>query len=183
MEIIHPTIPHPQVDDEPQVTTDPATLDTSCQDHQVKCKYCNRNFSNVAKCNMHVNRRHKKVACPKCEKHFVKQADCDNHFRDVHKFTCSLKEFSVLKYELELHEHMILHHQPEVVFRCNKCIKVFRTRPQLHQHHEVEYGRVKLADVKGKEYPCLRCSKKFLSENMFVAHSREHEENIHGCNE
>ena len=89
---------------------------------------------------MHVNRRHKKVACPKCEKHFVKQADCDNHFRDVHKFVCSLKGCSVFKYnELELHKHMRHHHQPEYVFRCNKCVKVFRTRPQLHQHHEVQH--------------------------------------------
>ena len=78
---------------------------------------------------------------------------------------------------------MRLHHQPEFVFRCNKCIKVFRTRPQLHQHHKVEHGKVKLADVKGKEYPCLRCPRKFLRENMFGAHSREQEENIHGYNE
>ena len=186
MEIVHHTTPQPQVEAEPQVTMDPEILDTSHQDCQVKCKYCNRDFSNVAECNMYINRRHKKVACPKCEKHFVKQADCDrsNHFRDVHKFTYSLKECSVFKYnKLELHEQMRLHHQPDFVFRCNKCIKVFMTRPQLHQHHKVEHSRVKLTDIKGKEYPCLRCPRKFLSENMFVAHSREHEENIHGCNE
>ena len=94
------------------------------------------------------------------------------------------KRCSVSKYnELELHEHMRLHHQPEFVFRCNKCVKVFRTRPQLHQHHEVEHGRVKLTDVKGEKCPCLRCKTEFLNESIFVAHSREHEENIHGCNE
>ena len=74
-------------------------------------------------------------------------------------------------------------HLSEFVFGCNKCIKVFRTRPQLNQHHEVEHGRVKLADVKGEKYPCLRCPMEFLSEIMFVYHSRDHEENIHGCNE
>ena len=109
---------------EPQVSLDPAILDISCQDHQVKCKYCDRHFSSVAECNMHVNRRHKKVGC---EKHFVKQADCDNHFRDVYKFACSIKRCSAAKYnKLELHEHMRLHHQPEFVFRCNRCVKVFR---------------------------------------------------------
>ena len=60
-----------------QVTRDSATLDTDRQDHQVKCKYCDRYFRNVAECNMHINRRHKRVKCPQCEKHFIKQADCD----------------------------------------------------------------------------------------------------------
>ena len=160
------------------------TLDTSHQDHQVKYKYCDRHFSSVAKCRMHINRRHKKVACPKCEKHSVKQADCDHHFREVHKFASSLKGCSVCKCnKLELHEHMRYDHQSEIVFRCNKCVKVFRIWPQMHQHHKVEHGRVKLADVKGEKYPCLRCHREFLSESMFVAHSRDHEENIHGCNE
>ena len=132
-ELEHPTVLDTQAETEPQVTPDPVTLDTSHQDRQVKCKYCDRHFSSIAECNMHINRRHKKVPCPKCKKHFVKQADCENHFRDVHKFVCSLKGCSVSKYnELELHEHMRLHHQPEFVFRCNKCVKVFRTRPQLH---------------------------------------------------
>ena len=130
--------------------------------HMVNRGTDSSHFSSVAECNMHVKRRHKKVACPKCEKHFVKQADCDNHFRDVHKFACSLKGCSVFKYnELELHEHMRQHHQPEYVFRCNKCVKVFRTRPQLHQHHEVEHGRIKLTDIKGEKYPCLRCKRIF----------------------
>ena len=71
-------------------------------------------------------------------------------------------------------------HWSEIVFKCNKCVKVFRTRPQLHQHHKVEHGRVKLADVKGEKCPCLRCHREFLSESMVVAHSKEHEENIHG---
>ena len=183
-EIKHPTAMDMQAHSKPQVALDKVTLDTSHQNHQVKYKYCDRHFPNVAKCNIHINRRHKKVACPKCGKHFVKQADCDNHFRDVHKFVCSFKGCSVSKYnELELHEHMRLHHQPEFVFRCNKCIKVFRTRPQLHQHHKVEHGRVKLTDVKGEKYPCLRCKTEFLTESIFVAHSREHKENVPGCNE
>ena len=97
-EVEHPTAMDTQAQAKPQVSLDPATLDTSCQDHQVKCKYCDRHFASVAECNMHINRRHKKVACPKCEKRFVKQEDCDNHFRDVHKFACSIKRCSVSKY-------------------------------------------------------------------------------------
>ena len=183
-EIEHPTPMDTQAQAKPQVSLDEATLDTSHQDRQLKCQYCDRHFTNVAKCDMHINKRHRKVACPKCKKCFVKQADCDNHFRAVHKFVCSLKGCSVSKYnELELHKHMILHHQPEFAFRCNKCIKVFRTRPQLHQHHEVEHGRVKLTDVQGEKYPCLMCKREFLMESMCVAHSREHEENVLGCNE
>ena len=70
----HMKLEHPMVTDEPvktkeQVTRDSVTLDTSRQDHQVKCKYCNRYFGSVAKCNMHINRRHKRVKCPECEKH------------------------------------------------------------------------------------------------------------------
>ena len=80
MELEHPTVTVELVETEEQVTRDSVTLDTSCQDHQVKCKYCDRYFGNVAECNMHINRRHKRVKCPECGKHFVKQADCDNHF-------------------------------------------------------------------------------------------------------
>ena len=71
-EIEHPTALDMQAQAEPQVSLNPVTLDISHQDHQVKCKYCDRHFSSVAECNMHINRRHKKVACPKCEKTFCK---------------------------------------------------------------------------------------------------------------
>ena len=127
MELEHPTVADEPVETEEQVTRDSVTLDTSCQDHQVKCKCCNKYFGSVAKCNMHINRRHKKVKCPECEKHFVKQADCDNHFRDVHKFVCSIAGCSVFKYnEIELHEHMRYDHRSKIVFRCNKCVKSFQ---------------------------------------------------------
>ena len=151
MENEHPTFMDMQVGTEPQVTMDPATLDTSHQDCQVKCKYCDRYFKSVAKCNMHINRKHKKILCLKCEKHFVKQADCDNHFRDVHKIkklVCRVKGCSVYKYNnLELHKHMRYDHWSKIVFRCNKCVKVFSTRPELHQHLKVEHSRVKLVDA------------------------------------
>ena len=133
---------------------------------------------------MHVNRRHKRIKCPECEKRFVKQADCDNHLRDVHKFVCSISGCSVFKYnEIELHEHLRYNHRSKMVFRCNKCVKVFSTRSELHQHHKVDHGRVKLADVQGEKYPCLRCKREYLSESMFVSHSRDHKENVYGCNE
>ena len=184
MELEHPMATVEWDETEEQVTRDSATLDTSRQDRQVKCKYCNRYFGNIAECNMHVNRRHKKVKCPECEKHFVKQADCDNHFRDVHKFVCSIAGCSVFKYnEIELHEHMRYDHRSKMVFRCNKCVKVFSTRSELHQHHEVDHGRVKLADVQGEKYPCLRCHREFLTESIFVSHSRDHKENVYACNE
>ena len=108
----HRDLEHPMVTPKPvvtkdQVTEDPAALEADGQDHQVKCKHCDRHFKNVAKCNMHVSRRHKKVKCPKCEKRFVKQADCDNHVRGVHKFVCSISGCSVFKYnEIELHEYL-----------------------------------------------------------------------------
>ena len=98
MDLEHPTVASEPVVTEGQVTEDPVTLEADPQDCQGKCKYCDRYFKNVAECNMHVNRRHKKVKCPQCEKHFVKQADCDNHVRDVHKFVCSISGCSVFKY-------------------------------------------------------------------------------------
>ena len=184
MELEHPTVTAEPVETKEQVTRDSATLDTNRQDCQVKCKYCDRHFGNVAECNMHVNRRHKKIKCPQCEKCFVKQADCDNHFRDVHKFVCSISGCSVFKYnKIELHEHLRYNHRSKMVFRCNKCVKVFSTRSELHQHHEVDHGRLKLADVQGEKYPCLRCKREFLTESMFVSHSRDHKENIYACNE
>ena len=65
-----------------------------------------------------------------------------------------------------------------MVFRCNKCVKVFRTRSELQQHHEVDHGRVKLTDVQGEKYPCLRCHREFFTESIFVIHSRDHKENV-----
>ena len=184
MDLKHPMVRVKPVIAEEQVARDPATLETNRQDCQVKCKYCDRYFRNVAECNMHVNRRHKRVKCPQCKKHFVKQADCDNHVRDVHKFVCSISGCSVFKYnEIELHEHLRYDHRSKMVFRCNKCVKVFSTRSELHQHHEVDHVRVKLAEVQGEKYPCLRCNREFLSESMLVSHSRDHKENIYGCNE
>ena len=121
---------------------------------------------------------------PKCEKCFVKQADCDNHFRDVHKFVCRVKGCSVYKYNnIELHEHMRYDHWSQIIFRWDKCVKVFSTRSELHQHHKVDHGTVKRADVQGEKYPCLRCHRQFLSKSMFVSHSRDHEENVYACNE
>ena len=70
-----------------------------------------------------------------------------------------------------------------MVFICNKCVKVFRTRSELHQHHKVDHGRVKLTDVQGEKYPCLRCHREFLTEIMFVSHSRDHKENVYACDE
>ena len=184
MDLEHPTVAPKPVVTEDQVTEDPATLEADCQDSQVKCKYCDRHFKNVAVCNMHINRRHKKVKCPQCEKNFVKQADCDNHVRDVHKLSCSISGCSVFKYnEIELHEHLRYDHRPDMVFRCNKCIKAFSTRSELHQHHEVYHGRVKLAGMQGRTFPCPRCSREFVSKSMLVNHSRDHRENVYGCNE
>ena len=175
MELEHHMVTDEQVETKAQVTMDSVTLDASHQDHQVKCKHCNIYFGSIAECNMHVNRRHKKVKCFECEKRFVKQADCDNHFRDVHKFVCSIIGYSVFKYnEIELHEHMRYDHWSKMIFRCNKCIKVFSTRSELLQHHEVDHGRVQLADVQGEKYPCLRCHREFLTESMFVSHFRDH---------
>ena len=66
MELKHPTVTVELVETKELVTRDLVTLDTSHQDHQVRCKYCDRYFGNVAECNMHVNRRHKRVKCPEC---------------------------------------------------------------------------------------------------------------------
>ena len=70
-----------------------------------------------------------------------------------------------------------------MVFRCNNCVKVFSTRSELHQHQEVDHGRVKLVEMQGGKFPCPRCSREFLSEIMLVNHSRDHKENVYGCNE
>ena len=55
MDLEHPTTTPVPVVTEDQVTEDPATLEADCQDIQVKCKYCDRHFKNVAEHNMHVN--------------------------------------------------------------------------------------------------------------------------------
>ena len=131
MDLEHITVAPEPVLAESQVTEDPVTLEADRQDHQVKCKYCDRHFKNVAKCNMHVNRRHKKVVCPQCEKCFVKQADCDNHVRDIHKLSCSISGCSLVKYnELELHEHLRHDH----IKNCHLCRRTFVSDDKLFDH-------------------------------------------------
>ena len=131
MDLEHPTVAPEPVVMESQVTKDPVTLEDDQQDCQVKCKYCDRHFKNVAKCNMHVNRRQKKVGCPQCEICFVKQADCDNHVRNVHKISCSISGCSVFKYnELELHEHLRCDH----IKNCHLCHRTFVSDDKLFDH-------------------------------------------------
>ena len=131
MDLEHPAVTPEPVVTESQVTEHPETMEADHQDRQVKCKYCNRHFKNVAECNMHVNRRHKKVGCPQCEKRFVKQADCDNHVRDVHKISCSISGCSVFKYnELELHEHLRHDH----IKNCHLCCRTFVSDDKLFDH-------------------------------------------------
>ena len=131
MELEHPAVTPEPVVTESQVTEDPMTLEADRQDRQVKCKYCDRHFKNVAMCNMHVNRRHKKVDCPQCEKRFENQADCDNHVRDVHKISCSISGCSAFKYnELELHEHLRRDH----IKNCHLCRRTFVSDDKLFDH-------------------------------------------------
>ena len=154
---------------------DPGAVGRQCS----LCEFTCNSISELAEHNQSVHQRRNFVK--KC---FVKQADCDNHVRDVHKFVCRISGCSVFKYnEIELHEHLRYDHRPKMVFRCNKCVKVFSTRSELHQHHEVDHGRVKLAEVQGEKYPYPRCTREFLSESMLVSHSRDHKENVYGCNE
>ena len=129
MDLKHPTVAPDPVAMESQVTEDPATLEADCQDCQVMCKYCDRHFNNIAKHNMHVNRRHKKVMCPQCEKRFVKQEDCDNHVRDAHKFayaTCG----EVFSSNPDLRKHARSHR----VKICHLCCRIFVSEDKLCDH-------------------------------------------------
>ena len=130
----HMDLEHPMVTPEPvvtkdQVTEDPVTPEADHLDCQVKCKYCNRNFKNVAECNMHVNRRHKKVKCPQCKKHFVKQADCDNHVRDTHNFVCTTCGEAFAS-NPDLCKHTQSHH----VKICHLCSRIFVSEDKLFDH-------------------------------------------------
>ena len=129
MDLEHPTITPEPVVTKDQVTEDPATPEADRLDCQVKCKYCNRNFKNVAKRNMHVNRRHKKVKCPQCEKHFVKQAECDNHVRDAHNFVCRTCREAFAS-NPDLCKHTQSHH----VKICHLCCRIFVSEDKLFDH-------------------------------------------------
>ena len=129
MDLEHPTVTPEPVVAESQVTKDPAILEADCQDCQVMCKYCDRHFKNIAKCNMHVNRRHKKVICPQCEKRFAKQEDCDNHVRDAHKFACTTCG-EVFASNPNLCKHTQLHH----IKICHLCYRIFVSEDKLCDH-------------------------------------------------
>ena len=129
MEVEHPTVAPEPVVTKSQVTEDPATIEANHQDHQVMCKYCDRLFKNVAKHNMHVNRRHKKVMCPQCNKRFVKQEDCENHVRDAHRFACTTCG-EVFARNFDLCKHTQSHH----VKICHLCSRIFVSEDKLSDH-------------------------------------------------
>ena len=129
MDLEHPTVTPEPVVMESQVTKDPVTLEADRQDCQVMCKYCDRHFKNLAKRNMHVNRRHKKVICPQCEKHFVKQEDCDNHVRDADKFACTTCG-EVFASNPDLCKHTQSHH----IKICHLCHRIFVSEDKLCDH-------------------------------------------------
>ena len=137
MDLEHPTVTPEPVVMESQVTKDPVTLETDRQDCQVMCKYCDRNFKNIAERNMHVNRRHKKVMCPQCKKRFVKQEDCDNHVRDAHKFACATCG-KVFASNPDLHQHTKSHR----LKICHLCSRIFVSEDKLCEHmNEVHLGQ------------------------------------------
>ena len=137
MDLKHPIVAPEPVVMESQVTEDPATLETDHQDCQVMCKYCDRHFKNIAKHNMHVNRKHKKVLCPQCEKRFVKQEDCDNHVRDAHKFACATCG-EVFASNPNLRKHANSH----CVKICHLCSRIFVSEDKLCDHmNEVHPGQ------------------------------------------
>ena len=87
MDLKHPTVAPEPVVTESQVTEDPATLESDRQDHQVMCKYCDKNFKNIAERNMHVNRRHKShrvKICHLCGRIFVSEDKLCDHMNEVH---------------------------------------------------------------------------------------------------
>ena len=137
MDLEHPTVTPEPVVMESQVTEDPATLEADCQDRQVMCRSCDRHFKNIAKCNMHVDRRHKKVMCPQCKKRFVKQEDCNNHVRDAHKFTCATCG-EVFASNPDLRKHAKSHR----VKICHLCSRIFVSEDKLCDHmNEVHPGQ------------------------------------------
>ena len=52
----------------------------------------------------------------------------------------------------------------------------------LEDLKDLPHGRVKLVEIQGGKFPCPRCSREFLSKSMLVNHSRDHKENVYGCN-
>ena len=137
MDLKHPTDTSEPVVMESQVTEDPVALEADRQDCQVMCKYCDRNFKNIAERNMHVNRRHKKVMCPQCKKCFVKQEDCDNHVRDAHKFTCATCG-EVFASNPDLRKHAKSHR----LKICHLCGRIFVSEDKLCDHmNEVHPGQ------------------------------------------
>ena len=72
MDLEHPTVAVEPVVTEEQVTRDLAALETDRQDRQVKCKYCDRYFRNVAECNMHCKQKAQEGQVSPVQKAFCK---------------------------------------------------------------------------------------------------------------
>ena len=164
MELEHLIITAMPLVTEEQVTRDSATLETDHQDRQVKCKYCDRYFRNVAECNMHVNRRHKRVKCPQSEKCFVKQTDCDNHFRDEENKK-NIYDCNECLWHFNTVAGLIKHFQnthDDKHFACTTCREVFASNPNLCTHTKSHH--IKLFHL---------CHRIFVSDDELFAHIKE----------
>ena len=141
------------------------------QEKQCVCKLCYASYHTLADLKKHKENKHSedqeflqqeitqddlKYKCGGCDLKFVAEKFLDNHVKS-HKSKPTKK-----------------------VRACKLCYKPFKYTRELKHHEERQHKRE--ANFLHREilesdliFACLKCDKKFVSENLLGSHSREHE--------
>ena len=169
------------------ILSEVATTETDHEDCPFECKHCKKTFKKAPQRNMHINTVHRIHKCTDCDKHFLTEEGRHNYRADAHKhprFHCRVKKCDVYTHNVkELHQHRRNKHWSKFPFRCNLCPYILEMRESFEKHLERMHGIPASKDDGTVIYKCTKCVKEFRSVNMFINHSKDHDENIYACRE
>ena len=158
----------------------------------VKCRVCDKSFTNEVKLTRHELRKHQigGLKCDLCEKVYPNKYGLIQHKKIFHQpgsFYCSFcaKRFKTQQ-QLNAHEKNIHSERKEkkrseseenpkfynYLFTCKTCDKTFSKRDILNSHKHKVHGEIFM----GRKLNCEDCGKIFLTKNNLSKHRRFHHE-------
>ncbi|XP_058464659.1 zinc finger protein 479-like [Malaya genurostris] len=152
----------------------------------VKCSFCDRMFSSVAKMRCHAIdvhlQRPNNYECEECEEKFESRKLLNAHRVNHLPKNCSVCQLNFdTSYKLLYH---ITKHHPKQLLRCRHCSRKFLNQSLFDRHtlehsetveNTLENGYELLTVKKITLSTCLQCSKQFITEAHKQAHMSTHD--------
>ena len=138
----------------------------------MKCKICNKGFSNIAAVEGHEQRHNKfeflEIQCDLCPK-LVREEYLQNH-KKKHRSqdrTCSLCE-KVFKTNDELKNHELIHTERKRIFECKVCDAKMHSMRLLKSHSLIHTTETPFS------CPIENCDRRFNNCGSLSHHKRKH---------